>query len=83
MSVGEAARTLGLSEATVYPRVWDGSLPIVRLSEQDAIRFPRTALEVPAGVPCTVPTAVEAPGARRDSGMSADCTGSMKRPTMR
>ena len=61
MSVAEAARTLGLSEATVYRRVWDDSLPIVRLSEQGAIRIPKAVLEVPAGAPRTVPAAVEAP----------------------
>ena len=48
LSVAETARTLGLSEATIYRRGWDGSLPIVRLSETGAIRIPPSALEVPA-----------------------------------
>jgi hypothetical protein len=33
--------------------VWDGSLPIVRLSEHGAIRIPRSALKLPAGAPPT------------------------------
>jgi hypothetical protein len=45
----------------VYRRVWDGSLPVVRLSEQGAIRIPKTALEVPAVAPRTPAGAVEAP----------------------
>ena len=48
VSVQEAARLLDLSEATVYRRVWDGSLPVLRLSEGGAIRIPRDALEAPA-----------------------------------
>ena len=60
LSVSEAARTLGLSEATVYRRVWDGSLPVVRLSDTGAIRIPRSALEVPAVAPRTAVAAVEA-----------------------
>jgi len=47
LSVAEAASLLSLSEPTIYRRVWDGSLPIVRLSEHGAIRIPRTALELP------------------------------------
>ena len=63
LSVAEAARTLGLSEDTIYRRVADGSLPTLRLTENGAIRIPRTALdESPARAPRTgsVP-AVEAP----------------------
>jgi excisionase family DNA binding protein len=47
LSVAEVAQTLGLSEATVYRRVWDGSLPVVRLSDRGAIRIPRAALLPP------------------------------------
>ncbi len=47
LSVAETARALGLSEATVYRRVWDGSLPVVRLSDHGAIRIPRVALLPP------------------------------------
>jgi excisionase family DNA binding protein len=47
LSVRETARTLGLSEATVYRRVWDGSLPVVRLTDHGAIRIPRAALLPP------------------------------------
>jgi excisionase family DNA binding protein len=52
-SVAEVAQTLGLSEATVYRRVWDGSLPVLRLSEHGAIRIPRDAIESPARAPRT------------------------------
>ncbi len=45
LSVAEAAQLLGLSEDTVYRRVWDGSLPVLRLSERGALRIPRAALE--------------------------------------
>ncbi|HEX2112696.1 MAG TPA: helix-turn-helix domain-containing protein [Gaiellaceae bacterium] len=44
LCVAEVAQTLGLSEATVYRRVWDGSLPVVRLSEHGAIRIPTSVL---------------------------------------
>ncbi len=44
MSVAETARALGLSETTVYRRVWDGALPSLRLSEHGAIRIPRAAI---------------------------------------
>ena len=44
LSVAETARTLGLSEATVYRRVSDGSLPVLRLSEHGAIRIPASAI---------------------------------------
>jgi excisionase family DNA binding protein len=47
LSVAEVAQTLGLSEATVYRRVSDGSLPVVRLSEHGAIRIPRGVLLPP------------------------------------
>ena len=53
LSVAEAASLLNLSEPTIYRRVWDGSLPIVRLSEHGAIRIPRSALELPVGAPRT------------------------------
>ena len=36
---------LGLSELTIYRRDWDGSLPVLRLSENGAIRIARSALE--------------------------------------
>ena len=49
VSVAEAARLLDLSESTVYRRVWDGSLPVLRLSEHGAIRIPRSALEPQEG----------------------------------
>lgn len=45
LSVAATARTLGLSEATVYRRVWDGSLPVLRLSEHGAIRIPVSGLD--------------------------------------
>lgn len=45
LSVAEAARLLDLSEATVYRAVWRGDVPVVRLSENGAIRIPRAALE--------------------------------------
>ncbi len=45
LSVTEAASLLRLSEPTIYRRVQDGSLPVVRLSENGAIRIPRSALE--------------------------------------
>jgi excisionase family DNA binding protein len=69
LSVAELAQTLGLNEATVYRRVWDGSLPTVRLSERGAIRIPATALdefartsETPARAPRTArEAAVEPP----------------------
>ncbi len=48
LSVAEAARLLGLSELTIYRRVWDGSVPVLRLSEGGAIRIPRHALEAGA-----------------------------------
>lgn len=44
LSVAEAASLLNLSEQTIYRRVWDGSLPALRLSENGAIRIPRAAL---------------------------------------
>jgi excisionase family DNA binding protein len=53
VSVAEAARLLGLSEATIYRRVWDGALPVLRLSENGAIRIPREAIEAPARAPRT------------------------------
>jgi excisionase family DNA binding protein len=53
LSVAEAASLLNLSEPTIYRRVWDGSLPVVRLSERGALRIPRSALEVPVGAPRT------------------------------
>ena len=51
LSVAEAASLLNLSEPTIYRRVWDGSLPIVRLSENGAIRIPCSAFELPVGAP--------------------------------
>ena len=45
VSVAQVARALDLSEATIYRRVWDRSLPVLRLSEHGAIRIPRDALE--------------------------------------
>ncbi len=62
LSVAEAARTLGLSEDTIYRRCHDGSLPIVRLTEHGAIRIPRSALapEVPAERRAPLVGAVEA-----------------------
>ncbi len=39
---------LGLSELMIYRRVWDGSFPVLRLSENGAIRIPREAVETPA-----------------------------------
>ena len=49
LSVAEAANLLRLSEPTIYRRVWDGSLPVVRLSENGAIRIPRSALKPDEG----------------------------------
>jgi excisionase family DNA binding protein len=63
-SVAEVAQTLGLSEATVYRRVWDGSLPVLRLSEQGAIRIPRAAIEVERAVHLPQPQRSETPGER-------------------
>jgi excisionase family DNA binding protein len=63
LSVAEVAQTLGLSEATVYRRVWDGSLPVVRLSEHGAIRVPRTAIEIERAVHLP-PRRSELPGER-------------------
>ena len=60
LSVSEAARLLDLSEKTVYRRVWDGSLPVLRLSENGAIRIPRTAVESPASSAAHPSGAVEA-----------------------
>ena len=61
LSVAEAARTLGLSEDTIYRRVADGSLPALRLTAHGAIRIPRTAVESPARAPRSGTTpAVEA-----------------------
>jgi excisionase family DNA binding protein len=60
VSVAEAARLLGLSEATIYRRVWDGALPVLRLSENGAIRIPRTAVESPASSAAHPSRAVEA-----------------------
>jgi excisionase family DNA binding protein len=67
LTVGEAADLLRLSPLTVYRRVWDGSLPSVRLSEHGAIRIPRDAIESPARAPRTghAAPAVEGAGARR------------------
>ncbi len=45
LSVAETARALGLSEATVYRRVSDGSLPVLRLSAHGAIRIPVSVLD--------------------------------------
>ncbi len=67
MSVAETARALGLSQTTVYRRVWDGSLPSLRLVEHGAIRIPRSALdefapttsEPPARAPRTSSEAVD------------------------
>jgi excisionase family DNA binding protein len=70
LSVAETARTLGLSEATVYRRVWDGSLPVLRLSENGAIRIPVSVLaefarpsESPAEAPRTAFEAAVGPQA--------------------
>ena len=59
VSVAEAAR-LDLSETTIYRRVWDGSLPALRLSEHGAIRIPRAAVESPASSAAHPSRAVEA-----------------------
>ena len=48
LTVAEFAARLRVSEPTVYRRVRDGTLPIVRLSENGAIRIPASALEFPA-----------------------------------
>ncbi len=45
LSVREVARRLRLSDLTVYRRVWDGTLPAVRLSERGALRIPAAELE--------------------------------------
>ena len=57
------AQTLGLSETTVRRRVWDGSLPCLRLSEHGAIRIPRTAIELERAVHLP-PRRSEIPGER-------------------
>jgi excisionase family DNA binding protein len=46
LSVAETARLLGLSEPTIYRRVRDGTLPVLRLTETGAIRIPRDVIEV-------------------------------------
>ena len=43
LSVAEAASLLNLSEPTTYRRVWDGSFPVVRLSERGDQDSPRGA----------------------------------------
>ena len=48
LTVGEFAARLRVSEPTVYRRVRDGTLPIVRLTENGAIRIPASALDFPA-----------------------------------
>jgi excisionase family DNA binding protein len=53
LSVAETAELLRLHPLTVYRRVWDGSLPSVRLSEHGAIGIPRDAIESPARAPRT------------------------------
>ena len=45
LTVAEFAALLRVSEPTVYRRVADGTLPVVRLSENGAIRIPASALE--------------------------------------
>jgi helix-turn-helix protein len=45
LCVAETARTLGLSELTIYRRVWDGSLPALRLKQDGAIRIPVSPLD--------------------------------------
>ena len=45
LTVAEFAARLRVSEPTVYRRVADGTLPVVRLSENGAIRIPAYALE--------------------------------------
>jgi integrase len=49
LTVAEFAARLRVSEPTVYRRVADGTLPVVRLSDNGAIRIPASALEFPAG----------------------------------
>ena len=46
-SVAETARTLGLIEAAVYRRVWDGSLPVFAPDEHGATGSPGTLLSLP------------------------------------
>ncbi len=48
LTVAEFAARLRVSEPTVYRRVADGTLPVVRLSDNGAIRIPASALEFPA-----------------------------------
>jgi excisionase family DNA binding protein len=43
-TVGEAARILRVSRGTVYQAVERGTLPSLRLAEQDAIRIPVSAI---------------------------------------
>ena len=49
LTVSEVAARLRVSAPTVYRRVQDGTLRAVRLSENGAIRIPRSALEFSAG----------------------------------
>ena len=48
LTVAEFAARLRVSEPTVYRRVADGTLHVVRLGESGAIRIPASALEFPA-----------------------------------
>ncbi len=45
LTVAEFAARLRVSEPTVYRRVADGTLPVVRLTENGAIRIPADALD--------------------------------------
>ena len=47
LSVGEVARKLRVSEATVRRAVADGSLPSVQLRARGLVRIPETALSPP------------------------------------
>ncbi len=53
LSVADVARALDLAKRTVYRRVSDGSLPVLRLTPHGAIRIPREAVESPARAPRT------------------------------
>ena len=45
LRVDEVAERLGVSRVTVYRRVWDGSLPALRVGEAGPLRFEPEAVE--------------------------------------
>lgn len=45
LTVGQAARILNVSMATIWRRLKDGTIPAVRIGNSGPVRIPRSALD--------------------------------------